>query len=117
MNQVLFLSGCKCMDAAKRKARWSPVNVRRRQTSRQPEVEHEDHLTLHLSFKATLKRISDLDYPEMRKRRRRSRRPTGTVASRSENDATPRSEASGKMNVKAREERSAGRGEQEGIQG
>lgn len=32
-----------------------------------PDVKHEDedHLMLRLSFKATLKRISDLDYPEM----------------------------------------------------
>lgn len=55
------------MNDEKRKVGWGPVNVHCRQTASQPVVKHkdEDHLTPHLLFKATLKRIPDLDYPNM----------------------------------------------------
>lgn len=57
----------KCTDDAKKEAGWSWINIQCRKSDSQLEVkrEEEDHLTLHVSFTAAQKRISDLDYLQM----------------------------------------------------
>ena len=49
---------CKCIYDARWQTGWSPVDVQCRQPAIQPERKHEDedHLTLRLSFKATVSR-------------------------------------------------------------